>query len=129
MVTSTTNTKFRPYLTLGELENCINALKETNRNPALIRYLSSFQDKVSVGKIAPQLVTKPTISDKLGLSTSHSIGESLAEQRLNAYLKWKESPSKCSIQELARARMYRYENDLMSTEEEAEYELSIDRGY
>jgi hypothetical protein len=120
-------TKFRPYLTSQELTLILNCLKQNGSNPGLVHYLSGFQDKITVGKIAPQLVTKPTISDKLGLSTS--LTDNLTEQRHSAYLKWKESPSKCSIQELARARMYRYENDLMSTEEESEYELSIDRGY
>ena len=123
-------TKFRPYLTSQELTLIINCLKQNGTNPGLVHYLSSFQDKISIGKIAPNLVTKPSIQEKLelGLSPKEST-DKLKEQRADAYNKWLTSPHKCSIQELARARMYRYENDLMSTEEETEYESTLDRGY
>lgn len=120
--------KYRPYLTSPELTEIISSLKSTGSNLSLIQYLQSFQDKISVGKIAPQITTKPTLSDKLELS-GNMVSVDLVSSRLAAYNKWLSSPSKCSIQELARARMYRYENDLMSEAEEAEYESVLDKGY
>lgn len=122
-------TKFRPYLTVSELETIISSLRTNGENPGLIYYLSGFRDKITVGRMAPQLATKPTLTDKLELSSSSVSVQNLSEQRLRAYTKWITSPNLCSIQELARARMYRYENDMMTPEEESEYESTLDKGY
>jgi hypothetical protein len=121
-------TKYRPYLTLSELDTCISSLRGTGANPALIQYLSTFRDKISVGRIAPQVTLKPSLQDKLGFSQKE-LTTNLVSQREQAYNKWLLSPLSCSIQELARSRMYRYENDLMSPEEESEYESQIEKGY
>lgn len=120
-------TKFRPYLTQDDLEIILASLKSTGSSPILIHYLSGFQTKTELGLTSPALVTKPTISDRLGLSPEPAL--SLSQLKEQSYQKWKANSSKCSAQEIARAMMYRYENDLMSPIEEAEYEAKIDRGY
>lgn len=120
--------KFRPYLTTSELDVVIGSLRKTNSSPILIHYLSGFRDKITVGLVSPNLITKPTLTDRLELSGS-KVTIDLVQSKQQAYEKWLVSSHTCSIQELARAQMYRYENDLMDAQEESEYEAKIDKGY
>ena len=121
--------KFRPYLTTSELDVVITSLRKTNSSPILIHYLSGFRDKITVGLVSPNLITKPTLTDRLELSGSPKLAIDLVQSKQQAYEKWLVSSHTCSIQELARAQMYRYENDLMDDEEESDYESKIDKGY
>lgn len=123
--------KVRPYITLPELSIIIASLRQTASSPILLHYLEGFETKTELGIIQPALVTKPTITERLELDypvrapgdMAQSLG-SLGEQKLAAYNKWISDFAKCSAQEIARASMYRYENDLMTTEEESRYEQS-----
>lgn len=125
-----TNQKFRPYLTLAEMTEVIDSLKSTpNPNGRLIYYFQSFIDKIYVGKVSSTITTRPTMEQSLELEPLPQAKLDLREQRLQAYNKWLASPARCTIQELTRAQMYRYENDLMSEEEETQYELKLERGY
>lgn len=124
-----TNQKFRPYLTLAEMTEVIDSLKSTpNPNGRLIYYFQSFIDKIYVGKVSSTITTRPTMEQSLGLD-SPPMKTDLRALRLQAYNKWKDHPTRCSLVELTRAQMYRYENDLMSAEEETQYELKLERGY
>lgn len=125
--------KFRPYLSIPELREIVGALKQVSGNLILISYLESQIYKASSGLNQAQYTPtpRPTIQTKLGFgeSPAASLTVSLGELKTAAYNKWLSSPVSCTIQELARARMYRYENDLMSPEEESDYESALDRGY
>jgi len=120
--------KYRPYLTSAELDTIISALKTQSSNISLIRYLDDFAHKIARDSLKPNLVLKPTISDKLELSGS-KVQIDLVSLKKQAYQKWLDHPANCNSQEIARMLMYKYENDLMSPEEEAEYESKLDKGY
>lgn len=121
--TPSNNQKFRPYFTPSELLEIISALKEQNKNRNLIHYLEGFAIKIERGVLEPSITLQPTITDKLELGdTNTNLGDLLAKKKLAAYSKWKLFPASCSPNELAQAKMYRYENDLMDSQEESEYE-------
>lgn len=125
---SGTNQKFRPYFTSSELLEIISALKEQNKNRNLIHYLEGFAIKIERGILEPSITIQPTIADKLELGsgpTGPTLGDVLKNKKYNSYHKWKLAPHACSANELAHAAMYRYENDLMSEEEERNYEKSF----
>ena len=121
--------KFRPYLTPTELELIISSLATTNPSTPLIRYLKGYQLKIDNGLLSPQITTAPTLEEKLGLDvpstgrlSSQAVTKDLATLKLHAYNKWLDNPAKCTIQELDRSMLYRYENDLLTPEEETSYE-------
>lgn len=124
--------KFRPYFTAPELELVISSLATTSPSSPLIKYLKGYQLKIDNGLLAPQITTSPSVFEKLGLDdpqipqlSSHAVSKDLATLKLFSYNKWRDSPSKCTIQELERATLYRYENDLLTPEEEASFEASM----
>ena len=121
--------KFRPYLTAQELDEIILALKSSNGNRHLIYSLESFRDKIYLGITKPQITTAPTLAEKLELEprlSSSAVTKDLATLKLHAYNKWLDNPAKCTIQELDRAMLYRFENDMLTPEEEASYIASME---
>lgn len=110
--------KYRPYLTIEEMTEILSGTLSEN----LRFYLESFRRKCDSGTISPQHVATPRVSSmetKLGFSG----GKTLSESKEDAYKKLQNSGlGTLSVQEVARAQMYRYENDLMTREEEEEYE-------
>ena len=121
-----TKTKYRPYLTPAELEIIILALKTTASNPHLIHYLEGYKGKIDLGINSPSLTLTPraTLMDKLGLgleSKDDSPPENLSDKRAFAYNKWNQNPASCTPFEIELAHLYRFENDLMSPEEETIY--------
>lgn len=121
------STKYRPYFTLEELEETIRCVSISSQNLHLLHYLRSFRDKISLGKISPNLSlapARPSLIDSLELSepkpgTKQSPSNETLRQA--AYIKWSINPETCTITELALVQTYRFENDLMSPEEEAEF--------
>ena len=123
-------TKYRPYFTVDEIDHILSSLKATSSNITLIRYLDDFAHKISRDSLKPNLTLKPTLEDKLELDAPRAkTMDSLVALKNQAYQKWITNPSKCTSSEIARVHIHRYENDLMSAEEEAEYESKIDKGY
>ena len=121
-------TKYRPYLTLTELDIVISSLKTTCANPHLIHYLEGFKAKIDLGITSPNLTLtpRPTLSDRLELgdtnaSDSLSLTTNLESKRSNAYTKWLSDPRACTAHEIELTHLYRFENDLMSPEEETIY--------
>jgi hypothetical protein len=123
-----TNQKYRPYFTSIELSELISALKETPKPSriALIRYLEGFALKISHGIISSAHTLEPSMSEKLELDqTRQEIIDSIGSKRFNAYRKWRDFPNKCTPGEIEMSQMYKYENDLMTPEEELELEKSL----
>lgn len=126
-----TEPKFRPYFTLSELSEIIDALK-TSPTPArisLIRYLEQFKIKCEHGLISSGYTPNPrdSMSQKLGFDESNS---ELAQKNKSkymeaAYQKQIINPKACSPHEISLAMEYRYLNDMMSEREESEYEHTI----
>ena len=124
------STKFRPYFTIEELDETIRCVSISSQNLHLLHYLRSFGDKISLGKISPNLSlapAKPSFADSLELSEPNSkqkptpTNPSNETLRQAAYIKWSINPETCTITELALVQTYRFENDLMSPEEETEF--------
>jgi hypothetical protein len=117
---------FRPYLTASELLFIIDELKEpadgifTAQRINLVKKLELYQFKISSAHLSPAYQPAKTMAEKLELDDSPA-PRSLSEIRLDAYRKYVSDPSSCSALEISRAQEYRYENDLMTTEEETEY--------
>jgi hypothetical protein len=120
---------YRPYFSQEELTEVTRCVSVASTNTRLIGYLRLFLAKIENEQVSVQYTNAPSIEEKLGLEDSPPAKQDLKAQRFQAYNKWLESPAKCSILEHARAQMYRYENDLMSPEEESSYEQKLDRGY
>ena len=120
---------YRPYFTVEELTEVTRCVSVSSSNTKLIGYLKLFLSKIDNEQVSPQYTNAPSIEDKLELTTPAFAPKDLKAQREDAYNKWLSSPASCSIQEHTRAQMYRYENDLMTSEEEKEYENRIDKGY
>jgi hypothetical protein len=128
MAISHQKTKYRPYLTPSELDIIIDSLKITGSNPYLIHYLSGFKDKIELGLTVPNLTLTPRIGvmERLGLDEPSldtiSIKPMLVSiSRQQAYIKWTNNPASCSASEIEKSQVYRFENDLMSEEEETAY--------
>lgn len=123
-------TKFRPYLTIPEMDVILGALKSTPDNipVSLIRYLEGYIYKAKSGISSANYTARPreTLQSKLGFSDSTTtiLTRNLSDLKLAAYQKWQNNPASCNPAELARVQMYRYENDLMDIEEEKRYEKS-----
>jgi hypothetical protein len=117
--------KFRPYFTAAELLEIIAALKSAPnpRRLTLCQYLESFLLKINHGIISPAHTLEPSLETKLGFpdpSTPIPISHSLTGEA--AHQKWLVSPVSATPKEIAEAMNWRYLNDLMSPDEEAEYE-------
>jgi len=118
-------TKYRPYLSSSELSEIIRCVKISSHNKVLISYLESFSLKINHGVISPQISTLPSISESLGLdSPSNEFLVSEPRSKLGCFLRWKIQPHLLTPDELSKAHLYRYENDLMTPEEETEYEAN-----
>jgi hypothetical protein len=125
MIGESSNQKFRPYFTAAELQEIITCLKShpTPRRLTICQYLEGFVLKINHGIVSPAHTNNPSLEQKLGMvdpnqpiPVSHSLtGEA-------AYNKWLLSPVSATPKEIAEAMDWRYLNDLMSPDEEAEYE-------
>jgi len=117
---------FRPYLTASEISTLLTALKSNpiESHIRLIRKLEICSFKISNEHLSPAYQPAKTMAEKLELDDSPT-PRSLGEIRLDAYRKYVSDPSSCSALEISRAQEYRYENDLMSVEEEAEYAAKL----
>ena len=122
MVASNNKTKYRPYFTASELGEVIRCVKLSSQNISLLRYLESYALKISHGVIAESITLQPTLVDSLELDSPDSPStSSLESKRAKAYTKWLSSPESCTPLEIELTHLYRFENDLMSPEEESIY--------
>jgi|LauGreDrversion4_2_1035121.scaffolds.fasta_scaffold869448_2 hypothetical protein len=117
--------KYRPTLTAQEIaymiERCdADARDETaGLSVALGSKLKIFAMKMQLGIVSSAYVSAPkqSLTDKLGFDTPES-------KRLAAFEKHSKLPSLCTPEEIKLAQTYRYENNLMTPQEEADYENS-----
>lgn len=115
--------KYRPSLTLPQLKYLLTVLTASNPNQlfldlhnSVLAILRTLEFKASVGIAAPAYTAAPkeTAEQKLGFSP--------AITKEQAYQKSLEYPQLCTASERQQARLYRYENDLMTPEEEEAFE-------
>lgn len=125
-----TTKKYRPYFTLSELTILRDLCSGVaNKHQALYKYLYGFVRDIEDGLRVPNHINQPTIAQKLEL-------DDMPSSNTNPYTK---IPSQLYAEWIGRNRsfigfspasiesinQYRYENDLMSAEEEKQYEASL----
>jgi len=120
------NTKYRPYFLASSIDEIIRCLKLGSSDIELIRYLETFRAKISFDAVSKVVATpRFTIEDKLGFGPSPATALSITIDKEHCYNLWCLSPEKLTMKELELAHTYRYENDLMTPEEEADFEKQI----
>ena len=122
--------KYRPYFTADEMLELISALKEspTPSRMKIIQYLEGFNLKITYGVVNANYITnpKPTIEQQLGFTEEepeHTLFPHELRQR--AYQKWLRKDPTITVKELNLANEYRYENNLMSAEEQVAFEKTL----
>lgn len=114
--------KFRPALTEPEIRYLISKC-DTEQNELLKSTAATisarfkvFLVKAEVGLVSPAFasVGRQSVEQRLGLDV-----ENYSEV---CYQKWKMHPELCSESQIKTAELYAYENDLMTPEQEQEYE-------
>jgi hypothetical protein len=132
-----TRQKFRPYFSESELGVVIETLK-THQAPrskltGILKYLETFVIKMERGVISPSLDLKGTPREQLikslELDTPSSpslisVVKDKEQEGSILYSKWREGAT-LSPKQLERVHIYRYENDLMTSQEEADYEKEL----
>lgn len=119
------NEKYRPYFTQAQLSELILILREHPTNQIrkdLIQYLEGFNLRINHGLINPNHTAKPSLEQKLGFAPPVIRAPILTAEQ--CFAKYTANPMLCTLDEIDRAQLYRYEHDLMSTIEEQEYEKS-----
>lgn len=91
--------KYRPYFTLPELRHLVSVLIQTEPTSGLCRYLQRY-----------------LLDVESGFRQANHIGSGTLEQKLG----FEQEPKT----KFESEQQYRYENDLMSPQEEYEYERS-----
>lgn len=113
--------KFRPSLTAAEVTHVITLCKRDGSQLSLsvARQLSIFQAKIDNGLVQHSHTVKPTLAEEVGFVQSNEPAEMTPEE---AYTNWRINPAALTLKQLQLAADYRYENDLMTEDEESRYE-------
>jgi hypothetical protein len=118
--------KFRPYLSSQELEEIIRCLKVAPTiYPSLLRSMELLTLKVQKGLLSPALTIQPSPAAKLESSLGFSVPSSSPPTPEELFQTWSLSPSSVTPAELSKVQQYRWEQSMMSPEEEAAYLSSL----
>lgn len=129
-----TRNKYRPVLTALQITHILALAKTespiSDLSISLISTLSPFAAKIANAGITPAYetidpLTKPTVLASLGGEEPITpINPSITKEThwQNCYNKYKDSPTECSVEEIQGAREWRYLNDLMDSDEIAQFE-------
>lgn len=119
---------FRPSLTASEISLLVAIVKDSaavQNSPekqGLLIKLLQFDFKLQTGAIAPAFTsTRQSLEESLGLGEGNAVSQ--LESRKIAYEKYQKFPELCTPDEISSAKTYAYENDLMTLQEEAEFEM------
>jgi hypothetical protein len=122
--------KYRPYLTLSEIQYLIESIKLRNDHISLdlLKYLEKYSSDIQSGLRAVNHTLKPTITESLGFSsTPPDPGTRDILTLINLY-----TINKCyigfSIPEIKILKEYRFENSQMDEDEETDYVQSLMKG-
>ena len=115
--------KFRPYFTLPELEVISSALK-SSQSPqiGLIRYVDKFISDIQNGYRKENHTLKPSLEESLGFSKPSETSYVSIEYLMEVYEKT--GFQSMTPGQILKIQLHRYENDLMSSEEETAFEQS-----
>lgn len=112
--------KFRPSLSISDIQFIYDTIHALPASPQQQSILASFHKlilKAKHGIITPShlVLGKPSIETQLGFSSEDHTIETLMDA-------WNSNPSILSHSQIERIQHHRYLNDLMSPEEESQYE-------
>ena len=119
--------KFRPSLTAGQIEHIIHILSTAGENSPLnqscLKSLRMFSLKAQHGIVSPSHLAlgRESLESSLGFSTSHT--QVTTVELL--YRVWQSHPTTLTPTQLQQVQSYRYQNNLMSPEEEQDYDMKI----
>ena len=121
--------KYRPYFSLPELKTILHSLKEQSNPPiGLIRYVDRFISEIDDGFRKESHTIKTRIDDRTDLAVSLGLDSGIdpISERERLYNQFVQSMSfsEFSSKEIILIQKYRYENDLMTPEEESIFEQS-----
>ena len=113
--------KFRPSLTLEEIQTILLHLPEIPEHLSIINKLNIFVLKARHGITQPShLATgKQSIESQLGFSSQDHTIETLLDA-------WNSNPSILSQAQILRIQHHRYTHDMMSPSEEYQYEQLVE---
>lgn len=118
--------KFRPSLTAGQIEHIIHILSTAGENSPLnqscLKALRMFSLKAQHGIVSPSHLAlgRESLESSLGFTTS----EPVTTVEL-LYQVWQTHPSPLTPAQLQQVQSYRYQNNLMSPEEEQDYDMKL----
>ena len=121
------NLKFRPSLTAGQIEHIMHILSTAGENSPLnqscLKSLRMFSLKAQHGIVSPSHLSlgRESLESSLGFSTSHT--QVTTVELL--YKVWQSHPSTLTPSQLQQVQSYRYQNNLMSPEEEQDYDMKL----
>lgn len=125
--------KYRPSLTADQITH-IMRLAKANANLDsinLIKTLAPFEAKIANNAINPAYKTigKESLYDALGGESSDNLTTAISkpEYQRKCYHMYIEDPGCLNVDELNAAKEYMYVNDLMTTEQEAQWEAENGR--
>lgn len=126
--------KFRPAFTKQEIAYLLDLCRKDTREATatmasnIAARLRIFSLKADLGIVSPAFnsTERQSVEDRLGFdignSDGTSSGDSPTAKRLTAFNKWQINAALCTEKELKLAMTHRYDNGLMTPEEENEYE-------
>ena len=123
MASTSSSFKFRPYFSPGELIEIIRCVKSASTNISLITYLENFAMKIDRGIISKQLTLAPTTADRLGFNSPETNPAPYNPAELLAI--WKVNPEFLTPPQLEVVNCYRWEQGMMTSEQEMLYLQSI----
>lgn len=119
--------KFRPSFTIAEINYILDVVAADNREATsrlrdnVHKQLQVFSLKARIGAVSASHTSKAAER----ISIEDALDDSPAQRREKSYQLWCMNPALCTPQQISLAKTYRYENNLMSPDEEEEYESSI----
>ena len=119
--------KYRPVLTEDMMRECYGSLPEGDTKEYFRKFLLKIGAGLTVAGYVAQNKPTPNSAESLGFSeTSTSTSTSYNRAKAEAlYHKWMEDSLLVTESEFELVQTYRFENDLMSAEEEAEYTAKL----
>lgn len=120
--------KFRPSLTAGQIEHIIHILSTAGENSSLnqscLKSLRMFSLKAQHGIVSPSHLAlgRESLESSLGFTQAAPAKTTTVEL---LYQVWQTHPTTLTPAQLQQVQSYRYQNNLMSPEEEQEYDMKI----
>jgi len=88
----------------------------------IMQYLEGFSVKINHGIVQSSAEIKKPLHEILSLETELPIEVKIRQQKL--FDKWRLAPERCSPNEIEMVQEYRFSHDLMTEQEEHDYEIS-----